>query len=75
MNPADRESVERLQAGDREAFVELYDRYGGLLHPLALRITGSAAKADEALFEAWAQVVKRTVPLEPRRGESRRGRR
>ena len=68
MNPADRESVERLQAGDREAFVELYDRYGGLLHPLALRITGNAAEADEALFEAWALVVKRTVSLEPRRG-------
>ena len=68
MNPADRECVERLQAGDQAALVELYDRYGALLHPVALRITGNAAEADEVLFEAWSQVVKRAVPFEPRRG-------
>ena len=68
MNPADRECVERLQAGDQTALVELYDRYGALLHPVALRITGNAAEADEVLFEAWSQVVSRAVTLEPRRG-------
>jgi RNA polymerase sigma-70 factor, ECF subfamily len=68
MNPADRECVERLQAGDPEALAELYDRYGALLHPLALRITGNAAEADEALYEAWMQVVRRSVPFDPRRG-------
>ena len=68
MNPADRECVERLQAGDQAALVELYDRYGALLHPVALRITGNAGEADEVLFEAWSQVVKRAVTLEPRRG-------
>ena len=68
MNPADRECIERLQAGDPAALGELYDRYAALLHPLALRITGSAAEADEALFEAWMQVVRRSVPFDPRRG-------
>ena len=68
MNPADRECVERLQAGDEQALTELFDRYAALLHPLALRITGNAAEADDALFEAWMQVVRRAVPFEPRRG-------
>ena len=68
MNPADRECVERLQAGDQEALAELYDRYGALLHPLALRITGNAAVADEVLFETWMQVVRRSVPFERSRG-------
>src|SRR5258708_34110359 len=66
MHPADRDCVERLQAGDRAALGELYDRYAALLHPLALRITGSAAEADEALFEAWVQVCRRAVPIGPR---------
>ncbi len=68
MNPADRECVQRLQAGDQGALAELYDRYGALLHPLALRITGDAAAADEVLFETWMQVIRRSVPFEPRRG-------
>lgn len=68
MNPADRMCVERLQAGDQDALAELYDRYGALLHPLALRITGNAAEADEALYEAWMQVVRRSIPFDPRRG-------
>jgi RNA polymerase sigma-70 factor, ECF subfamily len=68
MSPADRECIERLQAGDRDALAELYDRYGALLHPLALRITGNAAEADEALYEAWMLVVRRSVPFDPRRG-------
>ena len=68
MNPADRECVERLQAGDANALAELYDRYGALLHPLALRITGNATEADESLYEAWMQVVRRSVPFDPRRG-------
>ena len=68
MNPADRECLERLQAGDQAALAELFDRYGALLHPLALRITGSAATTDEVLFEVWMQVLRRSVPYEPSRG-------
>lgn len=68
MNPADRECIERLQAGDQGALAELYDRYGALLHPLALRITGNARTADEVLFETWMLVVRRSVPFEARRG-------
>jgi RNA polymerase sigma-70 factor (ECF subfamily) len=68
MSPADRECVERLQAGDRDALAEMYDRYAALLHPLALRITGNAAEADEAMYEAWMLVARRSVPFDPRRG-------
>lgn len=68
MNPADRECIERLQAGDQGALAELYDRYGALLHPLALRITGNSRTADEVLFETWMLVVRRSVPFESRRG-------
>jgi len=63
MNPGDRACVDRLQAGDQAALGELYDRYAALLHPVALRITGNAADADEALFEAWLLVCRRSVPI------------
>ena len=68
MHPADRECVERVQAGDRGALAELYDRYGALLHPLALRITGNTSDADEVLYETWLQVCGRSVPFDTRRG-------
>lgn len=61
MTSVDRECVERVQAGDPAALADLYDRHAALLHPLALRITGNAADADEALFEAWLQVCQRSV--------------
>jgi RNA polymerase sigma-70 factor (ECF subfamily) len=68
MHPADRECVERVQAGDGLALAELYDRFAALLHPLALRITGNPAEADEVLYETWLQVCRRSVPFDARRG-------
>jgi len=68
MNPADRECLERLQAGDQAALAELFDRYAALMHPLALRILGNAAQADEVLLEVWTLVLRRAVRFEPSRG-------
>jgi RNA polymerase sigma-70 factor (ECF subfamily) len=68
MNPADRECVGRAQSGDAEALADLFDRYGALLHPLALRILDDPAEADEVLFDVWLQVVRKSVTLPPRRG-------
>jgi RNA polymerase sigma-70 factor (ECF subfamily) len=68
MNPADRTCLERLQSGDAEALAELYDRYGALLHPLALRIVNDPAEADEVLYDVWLRIARRTVVFEPSRG-------
>jgi len=67
MSTADRDSLERLQAGDLTALADLYDRYATLLHPVALRITGDAQDADEAVFDTFLVIAGRTVPCEPRR--------
>jgi len=68
MTAADRECLERLQSGDATALAELYDRHAALLYALALRITGNATEAEEALLEAWLQVVRKTAPFDPQIG-------
>jgi RNA polymerase sigma-70 factor (ECF subfamily) len=67
MSTADRDSLARLQSGDLTALAELYDRYAALLHPVALRITGDGQAADEAVFDTFLTVARRTVAYEPRR--------
>ncbi len=64
----DLQCLTRLQAGDREALEELYDRYTPLLYPLALRILRSAADAEDVVQEVWVQVWKRVATYDPRRG-------
>jgi RNA polymerase sigma-70 factor (ECF subfamily) len=58
----------RVQAGDRRALAELYDRYTPILYPVCHRILRRAPDAEDALQEAWLQVWKRSVSYDPRRG-------
>jgi len=64
----DLQCLTRLQAGDRRALEELYDRYTPLLYALALRILRSAADAEDVVQEVWVQVWKRLATYDPRRG-------
>jgi RNA polymerase sigma-70 factor (ECF subfamily) len=50
--------VERLRAGDEDAFVTLVERYHGPLLRLAQTFVPSAAVAEEVVQETWLGVVR-----------------
>jgi RNA polymerase sigma-70 factor, ECF subfamily len=50
---ADLELVARCQAGNAEAFEELYQRHAARLYGLALRMTGSAEEAEDLLQDVF----------------------
>ena len=51
--------LERVIAREAEAIGELYDRHGGLLYGLILRILRNTAEAEEVLQDVFLQVWKR----------------
>ena len=50
--------IERLQAGDRQAFAQLLDRYEARIYRLALRFTGSAMDAEDVTQEIFLGIYK-----------------
>src|SRR3954454_12560033 len=55
---ADAELLERLRAGDEDAFMTLVDRYGPLMLRIALTHVRSRAVAEEVVQEAWLGVLQ-----------------
>ncbi len=55
MAPVDREILERLARGDRDALAELYDRYARRLYSLAIRILRESAEAEDVVQEVFSQ--------------------
>lgn len=53
----DRELLERLRAGDEDAFMTLVDRYGPLMLRIALTHVRTRAVAEEVVQEAWLGVL------------------
>ncbi len=54
---SDEALLERLAAGvDEDALSELYDRYQGSMYGLAMRITGDAQMAQDAVQEAFVGI-------------------
>ena len=49
----DPDLVERVAVGDREAFLELYDRHVSRVFALAVRMLGDRASAEEVKREGW----------------------
>ena len=62
----DSELVERLQAGDETAFVELVTRYQSRLVRLAQATVGSRAVAEEVTQDTWLAVVRGVERFEGR---------
>jgi len=55
----DSELIRRIRARDESALSELYQRYGGLVYSLALRVLQNSGLAEEvtqdAFFKVWSQ--------------------
>jgi RNA polymerase sigma-70 factor (ECF subfamily) len=66
--PGDLELLQRLQKGDEEAFLLLYRRYQGVVYRYALRMSGSAEKAEEATQEVFLAVIKEDIRFDPAAG-------
>lgn len=54
----DRWLLERLAAGDREAFRAIYDEHVRSIYAVALRLTGSYEDAEEAAHDAFMDLVR-----------------
>jgi RNA polymerase sigma-70 factor, ECF subfamily len=66
---SDGELIERVGAGDREAFEELYRRYTRPVLGLALRRLGDRGRAEDALQEAFAAVWRAASSYDRSRGD------
>ena len=62
--------LRRCAAGDRAAFRLLYDRWGGRLHGIALRITRQSALAADATQDAFVQIWQQASRFDPSRGSA-----
>jgi RNA polymerase sigma-70 factor (ECF subfamily) len=65
----DGELIERVAAGDREAFEEIYRRYTRPVLGLALRRLGDRGRAEDALQDAFAAIWRSAGSYDPARGE------
>ena len=66
--PLDLDCMERIRSGDARALRELYDRYVGLLYPVAHRILGNPTDAEDAVQRSWVQVWQSAESYDARRG-------
>jgi RNA polymerase sigma-70 factor, ECF subfamily len=57
--------LQRVAAGDREAFAEFYDQTAAPLFSLAVRILGDAGEAEEALQDVFVQVWEKATMFDP----------
>jgi len=64
----DQDNLQRIQAGDTQALAELYDRFTPWLFPVALKMLGRAADAEDAIHDTWLHVWRRAATYDSRRG-------
>lgn len=66
--PIDSELLALIAKGDRRAFGQLYDRSSHVLFALSLRIVGDREEAEDLLQEVYAEVWRKGVRYDERRG-------
>ena len=64
----DAELLQRMIAGDEEAFVELYRRRQGAIYRFSLHMSGSASIAEEVTQEVFLAVIRDGRHYDPARG-------
>jgi RNA polymerase sigma-70 factor (ECF subfamily) len=67
--PDDASLLRAIQAGTQDAVGDLYDRYGGQAYGLAVRITGDATAAEDAVQEAFVSLWRQAPRFDPARGQ------
>lgn len=64
----DRDLLARLQRREPEALAELYDRYGGMVFRLILRMVADPGVAEDLVQETFIRVWNRAGAVDPERG-------
>lgn len=67
----DRERIEGLKAGKRDALVALYQRYGPTMLGLALRILRNRADAEDLVHDVFIEAWQKADAYDPSRGRVR----
>ncbi|MBL4846715.1 MAG: RNA polymerase sigma factor [Planctomycetes bacterium] len=67
MHAPERELIEKIQAGDREAFRALYEAHGPTLLRFLQRLLGDPSAAEDALQETLLRVHGARETLDPER--------
>jgi len=65
---ADDELLVRIQSGDEQAFMALYDRRQAALYRFAHHISGSAAVAEDITQEVFLSLLRESCGFDPNRG-------
>jgi RNA polymerase sigma-70 factor, ECF subfamily len=68
VSPSDGELIERIGAGDRSAFEQLYQRYSRPIFALALRRLSDRGRAEDAVQEAFTSVWRSAATYRRERG-------
>lgn len=69
--PSDEALMALIQAGDSEAFEQLYDRYSPALYPLCLRILHKPCDAQTVLLDVFWELWRNREKFNPDRGTVR----
>lgn len=68
MTPSDNDLLQRMTAGDEEAFTTLYRRHQGNIYRFALLMSGSPATADDVTQEVFLTLMRGKHTYDPARG-------
>jgi RNA polymerase sigma-70 factor (ECF subfamily) len=60
--------LERVAANDQSAMAEFFDRYGGLVYSIALRVLKDSGQAEDVMQEIFFQVWKKPESFAASRG-------
>ena len=66
--PDDFELMQRIERQDADALAELYDRYGGLIFTLGLRMLRDRGEAEELVSDVLLEIWRRSARYDPSRG-------
>jgi len=69
MHISDPGLIALVARGDRDAFAELYDRYGKTAYGLAYRVTRDGGLSDEVVQEAFLTVWRQAARFDARRAK------
>ncbi len=58
-DPSDDALLERVFAGDQQAMAEIFDRYGGMVYSVALRVLDDPGQAEDVMQEIFFQLWRR----------------
>jgi len=64
----DEDLLQRMRAGDEEAFLTLYRRRQGAIYRFAYHMTGSASTAEDVTQEVFLALIRKDCGFDPLRG-------